>query len=62
MGLWSLLRMSSTMNVPGGRPRIDFELLGPFQIIINPKLQRKADSDWLLLAAWQDLTAMKLRK
>jgi hypothetical protein len=57
-----MLPVSKQCEIPGGRPSTDFELVVPFQIIIDPKLQRKTDISWLLIAPLQDLIAMKLRE
>lgn len=56
-----MFQCQNNEGFPGVSPSTDFKLLFPFQIIIDPRLQRKADSDWLLLAPWQDLIAMKIR-
>ena len=62
--VWKRCRCYQCQNnegFPGGCPSTDFELVVPFKIIIDPKLTRKTDINWLL-APWQELTGLKLRE
>jgi hypothetical protein len=62
--IWKRCRCYQCQNkegFPGGRPSNDYELVVPFQIILDPKLTQKAANNWLVLPPWRDLNFMKSR-